>query len=101
MSLASITRVKEKDSPGAPRTARGLVLGPSPVVCAGVQVCVIVSGLNWKRITFGAGIRNVCMNSTNAPWRNFPAIRPLVLRQLPPQFVDNQLGQALKIYRLG
>src|SRR5271157_6134282 len=78
MSDASMASVKENDSPGSPFTARGfpVPLGPAAAVSGadGVQVWVIVSGLNWKMMMLGKGTRNVGMNSTNAPLRYLPGI---------------------------
>ena len=67
-----------------PFTASGLLPSAAPVAVAEggaasgcVQVWVIVSGLYWKTITFGTGTgRNVGMNSTSAPFRTTPLIRP-------------------------
>src|SRR5262245_26679063 len=70
-SLASRKTVNDSFSPGTPLTASGF---EPPAGGAGDQVCWIVSGLYWKMMMFGRGIRNVGMNSTNAPFRNFPAI---------------------------
>ena len=58
MSLESIASVKEKVSCGWPVIASGLLAsGPAcrALVVAGVQPCVMVSGLYWKMMTFGIG----------------------------------------------
>src|ERR1039458_10690409 len=98
ISLASIARLKENASPGSPFTASGFgLLPPLAVVsgAAGVQVCVMVSGLNWKITMFGRGIRNVGMNCTKAPCRYLPGIseRP---PQLPYQVRDYLVGKRLQ-----
>ena len=61
-SLTAITAVSATDV-----WALGAVLHWAASGC--VHVWVIVSGLNWKTITFGIGISIVGMNSTSAPRR--------------------------------
>ena len=81
MSLASIASVNENDSPGCRGRQADCAfwLGPRARGWAGVQAWVIVSGLNWKTMTFGSGTRNVGMNSTKAP-RQVLAAHPMRLR---------------------
>src|SRR6266536_5707933 len=76
MSPASTARENENVSPGTPRTAIGSApaLGSAGAPAAGDQVWVIVSGLNWKTMTFGSDPMNVGMNETNAPFMYLPAI---------------------------
>ena len=71
MSLASTASVNEKVSSGEPVTASGLegLPGVPSAVFAGCQLWVIVSGLNWKLMTFGSGSGNVSLNSMRAPRR--------------------------------
>src|SRR4051794_17717871 len=72
ISLASTAIDIENDSPGIPRTASGFPRVAADCGC--VQLCVIVSGLYWKMMTFGSGTRNVGMNWMRAPRMYLPAI---------------------------
>src|SRR5580698_7407953 len=78
VSLESIASVKEKLSVGCPVMARGLLAvwpgAGAPPVVAGVQACVMVSGLYWKMMTLGIGIGKVSLNSISPPFIVKPAI---------------------------
>ncbi len=71
MSLASSESLNENDSPGTPSAAMGSTPAFGFAACsacpAGVQACVIVSGLYWKTITLGKDPMNVGMNEIKAP----------------------------------
>ena len=71
-SSESSASVKLNDSPGFPFTASGFAcvwFGPASAASGCAHEWVIVSGLYWKMITFGIGMRPVGMNSTSAPRR--------------------------------
>src|SRR5262249_55208552 len=96
MSVLSIEMVKENDSPGRLFTASGLPPGPVLAASGCVHRWDMVSGLNWKMITLGSGMRNVGMNSISAPLINFPPIvgySPLpTLRRVQPRESPRRLG---------
>ena len=72
MSLASSESLNENDSPGTPSAAIGSAPALGFAACAdfpaGVQACVIVSGLYWKTMTLGIDPMNVGMNESKAPF---------------------------------